>query len=234
MFDVLIYDDRGQPISSPRIEMLELNRWGVKIDIKTNGQLGPSEYGASLNSPAPPEPVNVWVDDTAGDYAPANLGPLNTESPFRLPVALYPLPRMDVGGADGRLILGSPEAGPGPVGHKGAAGRRFGFPAFGDTNGTIATKIADNHSTGKWSEREAFGVKHLVSLVTRATEYQTNDPDFRQRLNRWCLQLQLLGITIPGWRLTELDEPYLHLLFRPLFRSRTTIREETPESGAGV
>jgi hypothetical protein len=186
--DVYVYDNSLAPVKSTYIEIIEKDHWGVNIDRKTSAKLGPSEYGAKLKAPNPAEPINVFVDDTKGKYAPAALGDLNGRLSARLDVTLYPLPVPVTGGGGGGGGGGrktQSRTGSGG-GHRPSAPR------------AIAAYIQAKVDQQVWSEEEAQGVRSLVEVVSQAINLPRWERDEQPRLDRWCATLDDLGIEIPA------------------------------------
>jgi hypothetical protein len=174
--NVYVYDDSMIPLGSGLIEIIETDHWGMTIDIQPSTSMGSGLYGASLQSPAPPEPINIFVDDTSGQYAPAALGHLNGKLPAKLDVALYPLPS-------------------GPGGTTGHPYQPFSEQES-HTPTEIAEYIREQVDAGTWTDAEGVGVGNLVDTVMRALNSGKWAIEGESRLARWRAQLLAVGITM--------------------------------------
>jgi hypothetical protein len=186
--DVYIYDDTMNPESSGSIEILETDRWGVKIDLQTSKAQGPNEYGAKLKLPAPAKPINVWVDDNSGHYAPVSLGLLNGMLPTRLDVTLYPVPSTKGGHGTG-----------GGGGGGGGLSSHF-WPGLSkpapQTPHDIADFIRERVASRRWTENEGTAVKNLFEAVVRALDCPRKNLKLQALLIKWCEKLRRLGIEV--------------------------------------
>ncbi|HWK03794.1 MAG TPA: hypothetical protein VNS58_09185 [Puia sp.] len=195
--DVFIYNSSMYPLKSTRVEILENDDTGVKLDVQTSGPMSGRDYGASLRSHNCP--VIVWLDDRSGAYAATDLGYLNGKRTTRLDVTLYPLPAPKHSGG-----------GPGGGGGGGRGpGDRGGSPRFGSskkgqfnldepqkTPAQIVEYIQEQVKAGNWTTEEGTGVSTLVATVTRAMQLIQQDKAFSERLARWLNTLKALGIMI--------------------------------------
>jgi len=210
---VYLYDETLAPASGNLIEIHESDRIGTYIDLQTATILGPSEFGAKLDLPDPPEPIKVWVDDTSGQFAPTSLAHLNGKMTSRLDVILYSLPVPPGGGGGGGD-------------HRGAASWEVGYeitthvaPVLKDSdevNGmgadwgtaqspdminielanTLDAYIEWQVASGIWSSPEAMGVRSLVETVSLAMSTPRLNSQLRSKLERWCARLTELGIEV--------------------------------------
>lgn len=200
---VYIYDDALTSISSYTIEIIETDYNGNYIDFKKAGALGIG-FGATINLPNPPEPINVWVDDTSGSFSPAALGQLNGQVTTRLDVIVYALPVTPGGGRSG----GGGGYGVAWQEDPDTFASYRGKPLNSDVDqsnelyvvkslDSIASHINQQVELGNWSDSEAIGVRSLLDSAIRAASSLQLDSIIENKLERWQQQLRGLGIEIP-------------------------------------
>lgn len=210
---VYVYDDTLAPASGNFIEIHECDHMGTYIDLQTAQQLGPSEFGAKLNLPNPPEPIKIWVDDTSGQLAPTSLAHLNGKVTARLDVILYSLPTPPGGGGGGGGRRGASwQVGYEVTGHVEpviselndevvAPAADWGAAQSPTMTGasslnTAAAYIERQVAAGNWSSSEASGVRSLVETVTLAMNTPQLNTQLRSKVERWRTLLSDLGIEI--------------------------------------
>lgn len=187
---VYVYDDTLAAVTSTHIEILERDSFGKKLDFQHGTTLGPSEFGAKITLPNPPEPIIVWVDDTSGYFAPTSLGHLNGKETARLDVTLYALPVPPGGGGGGGIKAGASWQVHTRNGES-EDDQMAAQPPY-----LIARHINQQVEAGEWSYSEALGVRSLVETATRALNIPQLDSELRDKLERWRTQLRSLGIAI--------------------------------------
>lgn len=200
---VFIYDDTMTAVNSQKIEVIESDHFGKKIDIKM-AQRPPSsaELKADIKLPSPPEPVVFWVDDTSGLYGATSLGHLNSDKTSRLDVILYSMPAPSGGGGGGGISGGAAwhiQPAIDPYQHD----YLIAYPneiksVQGETQSPmmIANYIDQQVALRKWTDSEALAVRSLVDSAARALNMPKLDSELRHKLERWCEQLKSLGINI--------------------------------------
>lgn len=209
---VYVYDEKLAAASGSFIEIHNSDHMGTYIDLQPAQQLGPSEFGAKLNLPNPPEPIKIWVDDTSGQLAPTSLAHLNGKMTARLDVILYSLPVPPGGGGGGRRGGASSQAAyeisahvepsigdlieavVAPAADWGAA--QSPIMTGAQSTNALGAYIDRQVASGNWSGSEASGVRSLVETVTLAMNTPQLNPQLRPKLERWRTLLSDLGIEI--------------------------------------
>lgn len=194
---VYIYEDKLTSVSSSTIEIVETNYSGKKIDIQPGAIMG-SEFGAKINLPNPPEPINIWVYDNSGTYSPAALGQLNGQVTARLDVIVYGLPARPGGGGTGANWEASKDNFTQYRGYKIDSGVYLNEDSYAvESLDAIASHINQRIETGDWSNIEAMGVRNLLDSANRALNCPQLDVALQNQLEKWRQQLKSFGIEIP-------------------------------------
>jgi hypothetical protein len=239
--DIFVYDHSLVALPSSFIELLETDRWGVKIDIQMSKSVGPGVYGATLASPAPARPVVVWVDDKSGSFAPTSLGELHGTQPATLPVTLYPLPSPVAAGSPGSPPGESGNADGGDLGDASGGGGGSPKPSIGPASGGGASaqsldeafSFIERQVQGNvFSRAHADGVRSLVDAVQRAAALPDPGPELLQKIGRWRQQLRAFGIVLSdaSARLRNAVEAEDDLVRSPAHNA-TAVREENIAAG---
>jgi hypothetical protein len=184
MSDIFIYDDTLNPISSTRIDIIENDSRGITVDIQANSSRGAGLYGAKLAVPSLAVPVGFWVDDLSGTYAPTGVEYFNPNASLRLEITLFPMPSPVGAGSTGS----GPGSGPGGLPTPGSPSGDGDDEAFSDAElARLVNRLPWLAVTNRWSRREMLGVATLIATLTmtRARFYESEDPQFEERVQRW-------------------------------------------------
>jgi hypothetical protein len=194
-FDVSLYDDTMAAVSSTSVEVVENTDKRVLVDLKTNGPTSSGSHGVSLALPALPTPINIWVDDPTGYYAPAGLGRFHGGLSQHIDAVIYPLPAIVAAAATVGVGGGSPIAA-GGGGKKGRPSHpsdpmvsvRYRDPKMKPIRlfriGPDGMIIPENDAD-QWSDAEIMGLRTLASTIALAQMLTDVDPAFDERVSRW-------------------------------------------------
>jgi hypothetical protein len=171
-----------------RLGYLLDQRFGCNWLVEVFGHLGKGEYGESLTLPTPLVPVEVFLDEPTGLFAPTTLKHFNTKvGTIRLDVSLFPLkPGVSSGGGGGGFFSGG--GGGGLITGIGGSG------PGGPPPGGISKYIRSKALIGEWTVEQSVGVASLAEQVLRAKSLRNLDDKLKPRLQRWCKWLRDFGI----------------------------------------
>ncbi|MEX6689697.1 hypothetical protein QTN47_19485 [Danxiaibacter flavus] len=184
--DIHLYDPSLTPISSTRIEVLELDRAGVKLDSQMNGAFGNGAFGCSLKTPSPAKPVTIVADDRSLTYAAVSLSYINGALSGKLDICLYPLPKRNIQPGTYFPGGGGGDAYDKMRGIKAKAGSMY--------LRQIDKGIQKNIGTDNWSEDEGMAVRILINSINQVLYMNTKNEELLERMEGWVNTLKELGI----------------------------------------